>query len=97
MELDATFSTGLNELPALVGNEGALETAMIEIKRKYISALMTKCEVKTAGYWSVKNSMATFVLKIPPIPTTFLGDLMRLILKENSLKFNYKHSLQTLA
>ena len=50
MELDVTFSKGLNELPALVGNEGARETAMIEIKRKYISALMTKREVKIAGY-----------------------------------------------
>ena len=26
---------------------------MIEIKRKYISALLTQREVKTAGYWSV--------------------------------------------
>ena len=30
-----------------------------------------------------------------PIPTQFLGDLMRLILRENSLKFNDKHYLQT--
>ena len=73
MELDVTFSTGLNELPALVGNEGARETAMIEIKRKYISALMTKCEVKTAGYWSVKNSMATFVLKNTSDPNNIFG------------------------
>ena len=49
MELDVTFSTGLNEHPALVGAEGARETAVIEIKRKYISALLTKCEVKIAG------------------------------------------------
>ena len=49
MELDVTFSTGLNERPALVGAEGARETAVIEIKRKYISALLTKCEVKIAG------------------------------------------------
>ena len=73
MELDVTFSTGLNELPALVGNEGARETAMIEIKHKYISALMTKCEVKTAGYWSVKNSMATFVLKNTSDPNNIFG------------------------
>ncbi len=31
----------------------------------------------------------------PPILTSFLGDLMRLILKENSFKFNDKHYLQT--
>ena len=31
----------------------------------------------------------------PPIPTSFLGDLMRLILKENSFKFHDKHYLQT--
>ena len=73
MELDVTFSTGLNERPALVGTEGARETAMIEIKRKYISALMTKCEVKTAGYWSVKNSMATFVLKNTSDPNNIFG------------------------
>ena len=60
MELDVTFSTGLNERPALVGNEGARETAMIEIKRKYISALLTKCEVKIAGYWSVKELNGQF-------------------------------------
>ena len=30
-----------------------------------------------------------------PIPTQSLGDLMRLILKENSFKFNDKHYLQT--
>lgn len=30
-----------------------------------------------------------------PIPTTHLGELMRLILKENSFKFNDKHFLQT--
>ena len=30
-----------------------------------------------------------------PIPTHFLGDLMRLILTENSFKFNDKHYLQT--
>ena len=73
MELDVTFSTGLYELPALVGNEGARETAMIEIKRKYISALPTKCEVKIAGYWSVKNSMATFVLKNTSDPNNIFG------------------------
>ena len=61
MELDVTFSTGLNELPALVGNEG-------------VGQLRTQ--------WPL------LLLKIPPIPITFLGDLMRLILKENSLKFN---------
>ena len=73
MELDVTFSTGLNELPALVGNEGARETAMIEIKRKYISALLTKREVKIARYWSVKNSTATFVLKNTSDPNKFFG------------------------
>ena len=73
MELDVTFSSGLNELPALVGNEGARETAMIEIKRKYISALMTKCEVKIAGYWSVKNSTATFILKNTSDPNNIFG------------------------
>ena len=30
-----------------------------------------------------------------PIPATHLGELMRLILKENSLTFNDKHFLQT--
>ena len=30
-----------------------------------------------------------------PIPTQSLGDLMRLILKENSFKFNDKHYLET--
>ena len=30
-----------------------------------------------------------------PIPTQFLGDLMRLILTENSFKLNDKHYLQT--
>ena len=30
-----------------------------------------------------------------PIPTTLLGELIRLILKENSFKFNDKHYLQT--
>ena len=30
-----------------------------------------------------------------PIPATHLGELMRLILKENSFKFNDKHFLQT--
>ena len=30
-----------------------------------------------------------------PIPTQFLGDLMRLILRENSFKFNDEHYLQT--
>ena len=73
MELDVTFSTGLNELPALVGNEGARETAMIEIKRKYISALPTKCEVKIAGYWSVKNSMVASVLKNTSDPNNIFG------------------------
>ena len=73
MELDVTFSTGLNELPALVGNEGARETAMIEIKRKYISALLTKREVKMAGYLSGKNSMATFVLKNTSDPNNIFG------------------------
>ena len=73
MELDVTFSTGLNELPALVGNEGARETAMIEIKRNYISALMTKCEVKIAGYWPVKNSMAASVLKNTSDPNNIFG------------------------
>ena len=73
MELDVTFSTGLNELPALVGNEGARETAMIEIKRKYISALLTKCEVKIAGYWSVKNSMVASVLKNTSDPNNIFG------------------------
>ena len=73
MELDVTFSTGLNELPALVGNEGARETAMIEIKRKYISALLTKREVKIAGYLSGKNSMATFVLKNTSDPNNIFG------------------------
>ena len=73
MELDVTFSTGLHELPALVGNEGARETAMIEIKRKYISALLTKREVKIARYWSVKNSTATFVLKNTSDPNKFFG------------------------
>ena len=73
MELDVTFSTGLNERPALVGNEGARETAMIEIKRKYISALLTKCEVKIAGYWSVKNSMAASVLKNTSDPNNIFG------------------------
>ena len=73
MELDVTFSTGLHELPALVGNEGARETAMIEIKRKYISALLTKCEVKIAGYWSVKNSMAASVLKNTSDPNNIFG------------------------
>ena len=33
IELDVTFYTGLNEPPALIGNEGARETAMIEIKK----------------------------------------------------------------
>ena len=73
MELDVTFSTGLNERPALVGNEGARETAMIEIKRKYISALPTKCEVKIAGYWSVKNSMVASVLKNTSDPNNIFG------------------------
>ena len=73
MELDVTFSTGLNERPALVGNEGARETAMIEIKRKYISALLTKCEVKVAGYWSIKNSMAASVLKNNSDPNNIFG------------------------
>ena len=73
MELDVTFSTGLNELPALVGNEGARETAMIEIKRKYISTLLTKREVKIAGYLSGKNSMATFVLKNTSDPNNIFG------------------------
>ena len=73
MELDVTFSTGLNERPALVGNEGARETAMIEIKRKYISALLTKREVKIAGYWSVKNSKATFILKNTSDPNKIFG------------------------
>ena len=73
MELDVTFYTGLNERPALVGNEGARETAMIEIKRKYISALLTKCEVKIAGYWSVKNSMAASVLKNTSDPNNIFG------------------------
>ena len=31
----------------------------------------------------------------PPIPTSTLGDLMKLILKENSFHFNGKHFLQT--
>ena len=31
----------------------------------------------------------------PPIPTSTLGELMRLILKENSFQFNGKHYLQT--
>ena len=73
MELDVTFSTGLNERPALVGAEGARETAVIEIKRKYISALLTKCEVKIAGYRSVKNSMAASVLKNTSDPNNIFG------------------------
>ena len=51
---------------------------------------MTKREVKIAGYWSVKHSIATFVLKKPPIQTTFLGNSTRLILKGKSLNFNDK-------
>ena len=31
----------------------------------------------------------------PPIPTSTIGELMRLILKENSFRFNGKHYLQT--
>ena len=50
----------MNSIPALVSAEGARETAMIEIKRKYISALLTKCEVKIAGYWSVKELNGQF-------------------------------------
>ena len=50
----------MNSIPALVGTEGARETAMIEIKRKYTSALLTKCEVKVAGCWSVKELNGQF-------------------------------------
>ena len=46
---------------------------MIEIKRKYISALLTKCEVKIAGYWSAKNSMAASVLKNTSDPDNIFG------------------------
>jgi len=31
----------------------------------------------------------------PPIPVTYLRELMRLILEENSFKFNERHFLQT--
>ena len=57
----------------MFGIEGARETAMIEIKCKYISALLTKCEVKIAGYWSVKNSMVTFILKNTSDPNNIFG------------------------
>ena len=48
---------------------------MIEIKRKYISALMTKREVKIAGYWSVKHSIATFVIKKTSDPNNIFGKI----------------------
>ena len=47
------------------------------------------------GITIVCKTYETFHLNKPPIPTLHLRDMLRLILKENSLHFNGKNFLQT--
>ena len=47
------------------------------------------------GITIVCKTYETFHLNKPPIPTLYLRDMLRLILKENSFHFNGKHCLQT--
>jgi len=47
------------------------------------------------GITIVCKTYETFHLNKPPIPTLYLRDMLRLILKENSFHFNGKNYLQT--
>ena len=47
------------------------------------------------GIATVCNAYETFHKNSPPIPTHFIREMLELILKENSFKFNGKHYLQT--
>ena len=47
------------------------------------------------GITTVCNAYETFHKNSPPIPTHFIREMLELILKENSFKFNGKHYLQT--
>jgi len=47
------------------------------------------------GITIVCKTYETFHLNKPPIPTVYLRDMLKLILKENSFHFNGKNYLQT--
>ena len=47
------------------------------------------------GIEIVCKTYENFYKDNPPIPTHYLGEMLRLILKENSFQFNGKHYLQT--
>ena len=47
------------------------------------------------GIATVCNAYETFHKHSPPIPTHYIREMLDLILKENSFKFNGKHYLQT--
>lgn len=46
------------------------------------------------GITIVCKAYETFQKNTPPIPTTYLRDMLRLILKENSFHFHGKHHLE---
>ena len=47
------------------------------------------------GYWNCLQSEWKFLQSNPPIPTHYLREMLRLLLKENSFQFNGKVFLQT--
>lgn len=69
-----------------------METRRAKAKKSFFVLKGSKMELKSSV-----NIIRRALLVKPPIPTTCSGDLMRLIRKENSFKFNHIVYLQTLA
>ena len=61
---------------------------------RWMSWVLTQIYSKTRVYWNCLSQSIWKFLQRQPIPTHYLPEMLRLILKENFFHFNGKHYLQ---